>query len=47
MHNILRISMKEPPIYIYIYGGCPSDPMMTFVFHNSSMNTVVASQPQA
>ena len=27
-------------------GGCPSDPMMTFAFYNSSMNTEVASQPQ-
>ena len=27
-------------------GGCPSDPMMTFVFYNSPMNTEVAPQPQ-
>ena len=33
-------------LYIYIYiGGCPSDPMMTFVFYNLSMNTEVAPQP--
>ena len=32
--------------HIYLVGGCPSNLMMTFVFHNSSMNTEVALQPQ-
>ena len=37
-------------IYIYTYthtSGCPSDPMITFDFYNSSMNTEVAPQPQS
>ena len=37
---------KHIYIYIYIYIGCSSDPMMTFVFYNSSMNMEVAPQPQ-
>ena len=28
--------------YSHIYGGCPSYPMMTFAFCNSSMNTAQA-----
>ena len=34
-------------LYVVIrVGGCPSDPMMTFAFYNSSMNTEVAPQLQ-